>query len=64
MAVLVKRSLSLCFLFVAGMHWERGDLALRAGFVIHSGVTRSMTGRLFRNSDFVHGALGFYELSL
>ena len=64
LAVLVKRSLSLCFLFVMGMHWERGDLAPITGFVIHSGVPRFMIGRLFRNAEFVHGALGFYESSL
>lgn len=64
MAVLVKRALPLCFLSVTGTHWERGGLAPRAGFVIRSGVTRFMIGRLFRNSDFVHGALGFYESSL
>ena len=64
MAVLVKRALPLCFVSVMGTHWERGGLAPRAGFVIRSGVTRFMIGRLFRNSDFVHGALGFYESSL
>ena len=59
-----KEVFLLVFLFVTGMHWEGGDLAPSAGFVIHSGVTRFMIGRLFRNADFVRGALGFYESSL
>lgn len=38
--------------FVTGVRWERGDLAQGAGFVVHSGVTRFMIGRLFGNVAF------------